>query len=132
VVVDEHAEEEHVVVPDFTVGTDMLVDFPVLDSSWKKRNAQPEFSEIVLSNKKKQTDRKKTPPNADTGAQRMMMTGAAVAAQGAAMLHTIGWKKWSNHERPRLKTHEYGVHRSDSPSRSRSRHLDVLDCDDDL
>jgi hypothetical protein len=70
------------VAPDFTAGNDMLLDFPI-DTSIKKRNAAPEFSEIV-SNQKKEVQQTK-----NNATVRMMETGAAIAAQGAAMLQTI-------------------------------------------
>jgi hypothetical protein len=44
--IDEQEEHDDVVAPDFTAGNDMLLDFPI-DTSIKKRNAAPEFSEIV-------------------------------------------------------------------------------------
>lgn len=93
----------------------MLVDIHV--DSVKKRQAQPKLKELV-SNKKKlintvklSRQQAKTPTT-----QRMMETGAAIAAQGASMLQTISRKKWSKNMDV-----EFGVSRNVSPSRSRSR-----------
>ena len=121
-------ERKHVWAPDFTAGADMPVDLPV--DVWKKRLAQPEISEVV-PNKKKHSDIVVQEQTKNTKA-RMMETGAAIAAQGAAMLQTISnRKKWpKNYGRElRSKTLEFGAPRTNSPSRSRSRHR-VLDCSD--
>jgi hypothetical protein len=97
----------------------------VLDSA-KKRQAQPGLTDQV-SNKKKLINTVQMMSGGQQAktltAQRMMMeTGAAIAAHGAAMLQTMGKKKWS--KKDIVEEPQYGIPRTSSPSRSRSRHLD--------
>lgn len=128
---DEEQNEHHDglwQLPDFTAGTDMLVDFQI--DALKKRPAQPEFSDIVSNKRKLINTVQQTKKNPAT--QRMMETGAAIAAQGAAMLQTISSsRKWTkSHVELRSATREFGVPRANSPSRSRSRHR-VFDYNED-
>jgi hypothetical protein len=118
-------------MPDFTAGTDMLVEYEIGDDEKKKRQAQVEFADLWANKKKTSPITTDDPPliqqtMSPIAHSSLIETGAAIAAQSISMLQSrlIASRRnqWSREDNPRSNTPEYRVPRALSPSRSRSRH----------
>lgn len=119
-------EQEKSDVPDFGAGADMLVEAQQTDVE-KKRSAQPEMCQFFSNKKKLVSTFQHAAQGNKLAAQRMIDTGAAIAAHGAAVLQTMTTTRTS-----RTRKQEFGQSRIRSPSRSRSRRNCLSDCEDQI